>query len=621
MKFGHLLFPMLFFVILIVGAFWSIKTVEQVSLASANPPVYLDEAGTGFKVDGEAVGSTREQAYQAFVRFADPLLQRGSLSLEQRDNLEQILQLGDAHWGQENWAPAFYAFERVLNDLTPLIDEGLGQEKATQLEARYSELSQAFSGEIIWVESSYLEAIEMANGGYNALLAKDWISAIQSFAKSIDTLSLAKAHAAEIVASKLRDAYKGLEKGELENASGLFYEVLAVYPESEEAFQGLQLIWAEEENRFVTPSEWAVVAEKAEQLVRLPSVPKEKPFPWPESGHPLVAAADRHFERRELKDSLALYLEVKAKNLSERGLNQRIALTRKLLRKEELIRLMDKAAILSELGQWPAVVKTYRHILNVDPVHQNARRGWERALVNLVKQEQVDQYKSLIRHHLNAWQFDHAREVLSEARIVLHDTVDFDEQFLTLIGDLEAQRVPIKLKLVSDGDTWVCIPGKLPPEKFEEKEMTLFPGILRILGWKQGYKHAELKLSFSATEFPETVEVICREKQAHAPTSFSELTGYDRIKTALEVYGVENLLSDAYSFSAWVRRDNMLGSPGQLGEWERNLFSKFYAALSQEKKKAHDLAHVDARGQFLKVPAGLSRQETIELGQYLVSLN
>jgi hypothetical protein len=127
------------------------------------------------------VGSTREKAHQAFGRFGDLLVVNEILSVEEQENLQQILQLGEAHWGEENWAPAFYSFERVLNELNPLIDEGLGQERATEMEARYTEFSQSLSSEIILVESTYLQAIEMANEGYNALISKDWIVAIQTF--------------------------------------------------------------------------------------------------------------------------------------------------------------------------------------------------------------------------------------------------------------------------------------------------------------------------------------------------------------------------------------------------------------------------------------------------------
>jgi tetratricopeptide (TPR) repeat protein len=472
MKIGHLLFPALFFLVLIFGAFWIMRTVENSINVSSSQTVYLESSNTILEVTAQSVGSTREKAHQAFVRFADSLVKNDALSLEEVENLNQILQLGEGHWSEENWAPAFYAFDRVLKDLGPLIDEGLGYEKATEMEARYNEASQSLTNEIILVESSYLDAIESANHGYNDLLAKDWISAIQSFAKAVDTLNLVKAQAAEIVAVKVRNAYSEFEAGKLEDSAKLFNEVLVIHPDQEEAITGLQLIKAEED--YGTPVLEAELVESnfegTEMSNTLIPTPEEIQGKWEKSEHPTVVEADRHFDRRELKESLALYVELRAKEPSIPGLDERISLNRKVLRNEELIRLMDKGAILVELGQWTGAIKTYRHILNVDPVHKEARRGWEEALVSLVAQEQVEQYKDLIRHHLNARQFSHAGDVLVEARNVLHDRPDFDQLFLTVSSELANQQTPVDLVIGSDGETWVSIPGKMAPERFTEKE-------------------------------------------------------------------------------------------------------------------------------------------------------
>jgi archaellum component FlaF (FlaF/FlaG flagellin family) len=98
MKFGHLLFPALFFLILITGAFWIMRTVEEVSNASLNQTVYLESSNRIMEVTAETVGSTREKAHQAFVRFAGPLVENDVLSLEEQENLNQILKLGEGHW-------------------------------------------------------------------------------------------------------------------------------------------------------------------------------------------------------------------------------------------------------------------------------------------------------------------------------------------------------------------------------------------------------------------------------------------------------------------------------------------------------------------------------------------
>ena len=616
MKFGHLLFPVLFFILLGLGAAWIMRTVEEVSFSNTSQTVYLDSNERSIEVTAESVGSTREKAHQAFNRFSEPLVENGILSDQDRENLMQILQLGEGHWGGENWAPAFYAFERVPNDLNPLIDEGLGQEKATDMEARYSDLSQSLSSEVILVEATYLQAIETANDGYNELLDKDWVGAIQSFAKAIDTLNLVKAQSTEILNSKFKAAYEQIENGDLDAATELFNEVLSAVPYSEDAQTGLELIEAERTR--LTEAEIVLTAESQEPI---PSM--DDPIPDPEQlDHPKLAEADRHFERRELKESLKLYLEVQSKEPDLPGLEQRIARTRKVLRSEELTRLMDRASILTDLEQWDAVVKTYRHILNVDPVNREARRGWEEALVGLVGQKQVEQYRSLVGHHLNNYQFIHAREVYLEARNVLHERKNLDELFLTLSNELEKQLTPVELRIESDGETWVSIPGKLAPEQFKEKIITIFPGKLELLGWRKGYERDYQFLQFNIEDAPASVSVVCDTKIKRI--SYSKKSGEQRLTDALKAHHLEGVIEDPDFTSQFLSSplaNASLNSSSQLNAWDQAFYSGLYIALTQETEQQRELTHLEARGQFIQVPEVLSRQETIELGQYLASLN
>ena len=619
MKYGHLLFPVLFFSLLITGAVLIMRTVEEATLNSANPTVYLESGELSVEITAEMVVSTREKAHQAYSRFGNLLVENDALSVEENENLHQILQVAEAHWGEENWAPAFYMFERVLNDLSPLIDQGLGQEQANEMEARYSDLSQSLSGEIILVESTYLQAIETANAGYNELIAKDWIGAIQSFAKALDTLNLVKAQSTEILNAKFKEAYDRFEEGDFEKAAVLFNEVLAAVPYSEDAEAGLQLIEAEKTRLSEEVVDEVALAEEAEPPV---PVPEEPELIEMQSEHPAISEADRYYERREFKDSLKLYLEVQAKEPSLPGLQQRIARVRQALRDEELTRLMDKAAILADLQQWDAVVKTYRHILNVDPVHRDARNGWESALVNLVGQKQAEQYRGLLRHHLNAHQFVQAREVYQEARTVLQHREDFNDHFLTLANQLEKQLTPVELVIRSDGQTWVCIPGKFAPEQFTEKKITLFPGKVEVLGWRKGYERTHHTLQFTIENVPEVVSVVCKTRAEKL--SYSKKIGGERLAEALKAHDLKGLLEDdefVNQFLSSPRANVSLGKSSQLKEWDQYLYSNFYTALTKQALQKFELTHLEARGQFIQVPESLSRQETIELGQYLASLD
>lgn len=621
MKFGHLLFPVLFFIVLITGAVWIMRSVEQATLVGSSQTVYLEADNQGLEISAESVESTREKAHQAFSRFAETLVENFSLTTEEYDHLNHILQLGEAHWSEENWAPAFYAFERVIRDLSPLIDDGLGQVKANEMEARYAELSRSLSNEIVLVESTYLQGIEKANEGYNALIGKDWVGAIQAFAVALDTLNLVKAQSAEILDSKIQAAYSAFERGALEEASDLFDEVLSIHPTKEEALTGLQLIEVEREGLETALTE-DIVLTTADADEPIPAFEDlEAELEWSEDER--IVEADRLYERRELKESLRLYLEIRGQTPDIPGLDERINRARDALWDEELIRLLDKAEILRDLEQWTAAIKTYRHILNVDPVHREAREGWEQSLIHWVAHKQVEQYQKLMKHHLDALRFTHANDVLLEARRVLRDRDSFEELFITLTSELDKQLTPIEVVIESDGKTWVCVPGKLAPEQFKKKTITTFPGQLELIGWRKGYERVHLKLGFKAEEAPESISVVC-EVRADRVT-YTKQSGEKRVTGALEAHGMDGLLEDPQGFSNWLlaepRTNSSLNSSGQITNWDGLFYRKLYGALTQQADRAYDFTHVDARSQFIQVPEVLSRKEIIELGQYLASQN
>jgi hypothetical protein len=67
------------------------------------------------------------------------------------------------------------------------------------------------------------------------------------------------------------------------------------------------------------------------------------------------------------------------------------------------------------------------------------------------------------------------------------------------------------------------------------------------------------------------------------------------------------------------RMEGDLVEASQIDDWERTLFSKVYTALSQQTDQEYESIHFYARAHYIEVPSNLSRQESIELGQYLFS--
>ncbi|QXD23939.1 hypothetical protein F7C95_18820 [Opitutia bacterium ISCC 51] len=101
--------------------------------------------------------------------------------------------------------------------------------------------------------------------------------------------------------------------------------------------------------------------------------------------------------------------------------------------------------------------------------------------------------------------------------------------------------------------------------------------------------------------------------------------GEERINEALRAHQLENLLADTEECIGWVQSEpNANMSPSndaQVATWDESFYANLYIALTQEAGRKTELIDLEARGQYLQVPGVLSRQETIESGQYLASLD
>jgi hypothetical protein len=210
-----------------------------------------------------------------------------------------------------------------------------------------------------------------------------------------------------------------------------------------------------------------------------------------------------------------------------------------------------------------------------------------------------------------------------EAQNVLQNRKDFDEHFLTLSTQLESQLKPLEVTVESDGETWVCIPGKLAPEQFKEKRITIFPGNLNLIGWRKGFESSRVSLAFNLEDAPESVSIECQARIKKV--SYSKKAWEERVNEALRAHNLEDLLVDTEGFIDWFQSEpkaNMsLSNDSQVATWDESFYTNLYTALTQEAGRKTELIDLEARGQYLQVPVVLSRQETIELGQYLASLD
>jgi serine/threonine protein kinase len=172
----------------------------------------------------------------------------------------------------------------------------------------------------------------------------------------------------------------------------------------------------------------------------------------------------------------------------------------------------EKALTFEEQEDWHQASEQYRKVLDLDATVQFAQLGKQRA------DERADLSDRLEFHIKNPGRLSD-RRVLEEAATILDTAKAIAptgpklQQQVAGLGELVAKMsVPIRVELVSDGETDVIIyrVGRLGP--FERHAMDLRPGTYTVVGTRKGYRDVRLQLAVVAGKKPEPLVVRCKEK-------------------------------------------------------------------------------------------------------------
>ena len=79
--------------------------------------------------------------------------------------------------------------------------------------------------------------------------------------------------------------------------------------------------------------------------------------------------------------------------------------------------------------------------------------------------------------------------------------------------ELEVQKKPLQVKILSDSKTWVSILGVLPPVKFREKTIEIYPDLYQLRGKRSGYQDFVLEYAMDQNNAPIVLVIECSEKR------------------------------------------------------------------------------------------------------------
>jgi hypothetical protein len=171
----------------------------------------------------------------------------------------------------------------------------------------------------------------------------------------------------------------------------------------------------------------------------------------------------------------------------------------------------ERARGFEDEEQWGRARAEYKAVLALDPTIRFALQGERRASGRQALSDRLDRHLDNPGRLSEEAVLADARETLEEAREVEAPGAALGEQIDRLQKAITVASRPIRVVLLSDGETNVLVYRVGELGTFERRELDLRPGKYTVVGTRAGYRDVRLELEVTPVGSP-PLDVQCREK-------------------------------------------------------------------------------------------------------------
>lgn len=377
--------------------------------------------------------------------------------------------------------------------------------------------------------NTYREAIETYNEALRSLNAGQYQKSVDDYEMTGAILGDLEARAIQQVGGILETAKAALETYDLLAAKSAYEEVLRIDSGNKAATEGLVMVQALEgiadEVKSIKALEAAGQYEAA--LAQLEKLAAKNP------NNPFIRNQRAAIEARILERDYAALIAEAGKAEAEgrfadaiKALEAAIALKPTTEQQKRLVALKEqyKAVRLEQLlvtgfdalkaGRYEAARDLYKEAIALAPESKEARTGLEKASSLYLANIRYTQNISNASKYIKEGRYPLAAKFFNDAMASRPSTASPSqlaaEQKLRTVIDEQSQEVTVTVE--SDKRTYVSIIGVLPPDRFKDMELNLFPDVYTVKGTRSGYKPVEIELKVDATKKNQKITVECTEK-------------------------------------------------------------------------------------------------------------
>ncbi|MGZ0706728.1 hypothetical protein ACWPKO_00125 [Coraliomargarita sp. W4R53] len=470
-----------------------------------------------------------EKAEQLIEQDLADALRKGDISLDLMASLKRdaskgkdAMQKGKLDRAVEYYTGVVQVAEAQLAALA-LADQARALNDSTYAELQRLEyLKSAF-------ENTYREAVETYNTALRALNAGEYQPSVDDFEMASAILGDMEARAIQQTAGLLEAAQKSLEDYKLAAARTAYESVLDLDSANAAATEGLVMVTAlegiSEEVKAIRALEASGDLEAA--LAELERLAAENPQ------NPFIRNQRASLEARILeRDYQALIAaSVAAEQAADFGaaitsLEAALQLKSTAEQQARLVELKEKykAARLEILltdgydalraGRYEAARNFYKEAVAIAPDSKEARTGLEKASSLYLANIRYSQTIAAAGKYIKEGRYPLAAKLFNEAMASRPSNAVPSQltEEARIRATLKAQAEEVSVMIKSDKRTYVSIIGVLPPDRFKEEELKLFPDVYKVRGTRSGYQSVEIELKVDANKSNPTITVECTEK-------------------------------------------------------------------------------------------------------------
>ena len=378
-------------------------------------------------------------------------------------------------------------------------------------------------------ENTYRDAVQSYNQALRDLDASQFVDSVSGFERTGTILAELESRAQQQVEGLMEAAHAGLQKYHLSAARTAYESVLQLHPGHAAATEGLRMVVALEgvAEEVQAIEALAAAGDLEAALVRVDAclaqhannsilLKLRQELAAQILERDRQAALDAAATAEAAGDWPAAIASLQAANAlrASAEVSARLKKLQAQVLAARLEALLASGYDALQAGRYAAARSTYQAALDLAPASTEARTGLEKASSLYLAHIRYSQNVANAAKYLKQGRFPLAAQFFNDAMRSRPSQLPPSEaaEEARIRAALAQQSSEVAVTIASDKRTYVSLIGVFPPDRFKQKELSLFPDVYKLKGTRKGYQDVVIELKVDARQTSHTFEVICTEK-------------------------------------------------------------------------------------------------------------